>query len=96
MNRDILNDKFKKRWIGRGGSLAQYPARSPDLTICDYFLWGYLRERVYSHSIHDINELEQKIHQEIQSILIDMFQNSVDNFARHCDECINSNGGYIE
>jgi len=26
----------------------KWPHRSPDLNPCDYFLWGYLKGRVYS------------------------------------------------
>jgi len=35
--RRTLNEKFSRRWIGRGGPLS-WPARSPDLTPLDYFL----------------------------------------------------------
>ncbi|GBO08792.1 hypothetical protein AVEN_104567-1 [Araneus ventricosus] len=30
---------YGQQWIGRGGSVLS-PARSPDLTCLDYFLWG--------------------------------------------------------
>ena len=33
--------------MGRRGS-HEWPARSPDLTPCDFFLWGWLKEQVYS------------------------------------------------
>ena len=36
---------------GRAGQNDQvfyiWPPRSPDLTICDFFLWGYVKDRVY-------------------------------------------------
>ena len=28
------------------GRQIQWPARPPDLTPCDFFLWGYLKSRV--------------------------------------------------
>jgi len=38
-----LNDVLPHRWIGRGARedlmFCPWPARSPDLTPCDYFLW---------------------------------------------------------
>ena len=34
--RDRLNDKLPGRWIGRRGTI-EWPARSPDLTPCDFF-----------------------------------------------------------
>lgn len=36
--REYLNANHEP-WIGRGGIIA-WPARSPDLTPLDYFLWG--------------------------------------------------------
>ena len=43
--RDWLNKKFPGKWIGRRGSIEWAP-RSPDLTQCDFFLWGYLKQKV--------------------------------------------------
>ncbi|RZC40672.1 DDE 3 domain containing protein [Asbolus verrucosus] len=34
---------FHGRWIGP----IKWPARSPDLTSPDFFLWGYLKDKVY-------------------------------------------------
>ncbi|EFN72427.1 hypothetical protein EAG_03551, partial [Camponotus floridanus] len=39
--RNYLNEQYPHRWIGRGGPIA-WPARSPDLTSPDFFLWGYV------------------------------------------------------
>lgn len=38
--RAYLNTVFPGRWIGRRGAI-EWPARSPDMTPLDYFLWGY-------------------------------------------------------
>jgi len=27
----------------------EWPERSPDLSPCDVFLWGYLKEKVFKH-----------------------------------------------
>ena len=36
-----LDVNFENRWIGRRGPI-EWPARSPDLTVADFFLWGYV------------------------------------------------------
>ena len=39
--RDWLNEKLPNRWIGRGTDTdlnPKWPPRSPDLTLCDFFL----------------------------------------------------------
>ncbi|CAH2001904.1 unnamed protein product, partial [Acanthoscelides obtectus] len=37
---------YSERWIGRGGPVA-WPPRSPDLNPLDFFVWGFLKEKVY-------------------------------------------------
>ena len=47
---------------GLQGSLFEYPPRSPDLTPCDFFLLGYLRELVYAGSpMNSLDELQEKV-----------------------------------
>lgn len=44
--RQFLDDNFTGRWIGRRGPI-EWPARSPDLSPLDFFLWGHLKSKVY-------------------------------------------------
>lgn len=37
--RNCLNEMFPRRWIGKYGPI-NWPPRSPDLTVLDYYLWG--------------------------------------------------------
>jgi hypothetical protein len=39
--REILDRELPNRWVGRRPK--EWPARSPDLTGCGYWLWGYLK-----------------------------------------------------
>ncbi len=39
--RDWLNENFPGRWMGRGSPNMPWPARSPDLTPCDFFVGLY-------------------------------------------------------
>ena len=38
----VMNEIFDEKWIGRGVPVAWRP-RSPDLTLPDYFLWGFVK-----------------------------------------------------
>lgn len=58
--RDHLNQTHPDRWIGRGGPIS-WPPRSPDLNPLDYFLWGYLKSLVYSVSVENVQQLEQRV-----------------------------------
>jgi hypothetical protein len=41
-----LNTSFPGRWIGRAEPIA-CPPRSPDLALLDFFLWGFVEDRVF-------------------------------------------------
>ena len=44
--RQLLNDTFPEKWIGRDGPISWLPC-SPDITPLDFFLWGYVKDIVY-------------------------------------------------
>lgn len=58
--RERLNSLFGSRWIGRYGPQA-WPARSPDLTPLDFFLWGYVKDRVFDRPCMDADTMRAKI-----------------------------------
>jgi len=54
----VLREIFPQNVISRGGDVL-WPARPPDLSACDYFLWGYLRSRVFISKPRTTAELKQ-------------------------------------
>lgn len=58
--RQWLRENFGDRWIGRLGPQA-WPPRSPDLTPLDFFLWGYVKERVYNRACDSAEEMKRRI-----------------------------------
>jgi hypothetical protein len=60
----ILGSEFSEKYfLGIG-----YPPRSPDLTMCNFFLWGYLRAQVYQHRPQTFEGLTEAIAQEVAAI----------------------------
>ncbi|PSN31188.1 hypothetical protein C0J52_27106 [Blattella germanica] len=52
--RQFMNNRLPNRWIGRASRddmhLLSWPPRSPDITPCDFYLWGYVKDSVlYLH-----------------------------------------------
>jgi hypothetical protein len=43
----VLREMFPGNFISQHGDLP-WPAWSPDLSVCDYFLWGYLKAKYSS------------------------------------------------
>ncbi|GBN11466.1 hypothetical protein AVEN_275425-1 [Araneus ventricosus] len=69
--REFLDTTFPQRWISRGAVMA-WPPRSPDITPFDFYLWGYVKQHVYSERINDINHLKQRITDVIHSVTPDV------------------------
>uniref|UniRef100_A0A0N5C3F4 HTH_7 domain-containing protein n=1 Tax=Strongyloides papillosus TaxID=174720 RepID=A0A0N5C3F4_STREA len=96
IQRLLKNYKYKAyKSIGRKGAVL-WPPRNPDLTVCDYFLWGYLKQKVYSHKINNLNELKSIISEKIKKIPIDFIGRSIDNIIKRCEKCQEYNGGIFE
>lgn len=86
--RDWLDQKFPDRWIGRRGPI-EWPARSPDLTPPDFFLWGYLKNIVYKDRPSTLDELRDRIEQacaEIPTQMCDRVCKSVVDRLKRCRE----------
>jgi hypothetical protein len=60
------NSTLPDRWIETAGAADEewmkWPPRSPVLTSCDFFLWGYVKEHVFVPPLPlDIDELKMRI-----------------------------------
>jgi hypothetical protein len=75
-----------------------WPARSPDLTFPDFFLWGYLKDKVYSHPINSIQDLQQYIEYEVNEINqnSDLLKKVYESFFRRIHVCYEKNGQYLD
>ncbi|KAJ4438082.1 hypothetical protein ANN_14021 [Periplaneta americana] len=50
-------------------------SRSPDLTVCDFFLWGYLKMKVFGgNPLRTIPALKQRIQEEVAAIPVNMLR----------------------
>lgn len=95
--RDFLNNTYPDKWIGRGGPI-EWPPRSPDLTPCDFYLWGYIKSQVYSHEINSREQLWQLIEETCNGIRNDPrgLQGLKFSFLRRVRLCVRENGGHFE
>lgn len=93
--RQYLNGRFPGRWIGRRGPV-QWPARSPDLTPLDFFLWGHLKSQVYKTRVADLDDLRARIVAECRNITPEMLQHVRNNFEERLYRCMQSNGEHFE
>ena len=79
--------------ISRFGDIA-WPARSPDLTVPDFSMWGFLKDRVFQWCIMTIQELKKAIVDEVAAIDEDLRRRVYGNFQTRLQQCIGVNGGH--
>lgn len=90
----LLHGEFQKRVISKNGDL-NWPPRSPDLSAADFFLWGYLKDRVYINNPQTLRELKDNIQAEIAKITLVTLQKVLENAMKRANECLKCNGGHL-
>lgn len=93
--RNYLNETFPASWMGTRGPVA-WPARSPDLNPLDYYLWGYLKNKVYDRSCKTIEELQEKIMEAFETIEPEVIQAAIHQMDFRTSTCIEQNGAHFE
>lgn len=95
--RPYLENHFPDKWIGTKGPI-RWPPRSPDLSVLDFFLWGYLQNKVYAKRHRNPHELREAItlafhHIQRRSVIL---LNALERITKLCELCIRENGNHFE
>lgn len=94
--REWLDREFAGRWIGRYGPIP-WPPRSPDLTLMDFYLWGYLKQKVYAAPLNnDLDLLKLRLREAIDGIPIQHIQNAYKAFTKRAELCVSVGGSTFE
>ena len=88
----FLEDIFADRVIAEG----MWPARSPDLTPLDFWLWDELKEKVYADNPQTLDHLRRNITAEVNNITQDRLQSVFANLIKRAQKCVEANGFRFE
>lgn len=94
--REFLRDHFPN-WIGRRGTV-EWPPRSPDMTPCDFGLWGYVKDRVFGRNPRTLDHLKQFITEEVEALSADRgyLTRLLKHVGKRCTKVQEVGGGHIE
>lgn len=89
---------IKKTFKNRVISKDLWPPRSPDLTPLDYFLFGYLKNKIFKNLPHTMDDLKQSIVEVISNINMDksMLEKIFRNMIKRVDLCKKESGKHFE
>ena len=90
-----LREQFGRQWISRGGPI-EWPARSPDLSPLDFFLWGHIKQVVYQTSVTSVTELERRIQEACAGVTQSCLENVWRNVAKRVALCEREEGKHFE
>lgn len=95
--RDYLDGEFVTGVIGRRGAI-EWPPRSPDLTPLDFFLWGYVKDKVYARKPRTMEQLRLYIEDAFLDIEINatMRRNVINSIPGRLQDCIDVEGHTFE
>ncbi len=82
--------------MGRGSPNMQWPPRSPDLSVCDFFLWGFIKSKVYTTRPRDILELKARIVNAFGEVTSEMRQKTLLEYRERLEKVIENDGAHIE
>ncbi|KAF7272594.1 hypothetical protein GWI33_014633, partial [Rhynchophorus ferrugineus] len=85
-------------WFQQDGATVHtppWPARSPDLTAPDIFLWSFLKSKVYVNKLQTIQHLKNNIHHEIEKNQPKMLQDVMKNPLKRAESCIANRGHHL-
>ncbi|KAJ4442689.1 hypothetical protein ANN_04278 [Periplaneta americana] len=89
---ELIASFFDDRIISRN----LWPPRSPDLITPNFFLWGYLKDRVYATRPQTLDDMKHNITQEIQAIDNRVLQRVASNMERRVELCLMQDEGHFQ
>ncbi|GBO35361.1 hypothetical protein AVEN_41616-1 [Araneus ventricosus] len=88
-------DTFQQPVIGYGGCL-EWPPRSPDMNPLNFFLWGYIKQRVYATPPPILIELRNRITDACACVSPAMLYNVQREVQSRVQMCIVAEGYHFE
>ena len=90
-----LRGQFPGRLMSKRGDFP-WPPRSPDLAICDFFLWGYLKHQIWNVPIENqprnLRELQDAIRRECGNVDRDMIERAYEGMVSRARRCLQARG----
>jgi len=74
----------------------EWPRRSPDLSILDFFLWGFTKDDVYKTRPLNVDDLKQRIREACRRVTPEMLQDVRAAFMELIQLCAEHDGGHVE
>ena len=65
------------------------------ISACDFFLWGYLKSKVYVRKPRTVDDLKVCVREEIATVPQEMLVNVMQNFEERLRTCVRQEGRHL-
>ena len=94
---ELLDSEFPGKWIARRGAI-EWPPRSLDLTPMHFFLWRFVKDKVFARKSRGVEDMIQFIIKACQEIDDDkdLCLGVCMNASSRLQQCVNVDGKQFE
>lgn len=92
----FLDDTFQDQWVANNGPF-KWPPQSPDMTPMDFFLWGYVKNKVYFHPLTTKLDCQERIRDTFNNLPPEFLQRATTSQVLiRINKCLEVNGRNFE
>ena len=88
---NLVRNKLK----GFGWETFQNPPYIPDLSPCDFHIFGDLKKDICGHQFHSNEEVQEWVRLWIHQRPTPFYKTGIDHLLSQWDKCINTSGNYF-
>ncbi|GBM13533.1 hypothetical protein AVEN_24561-1 [Araneus ventricosus] len=74
---------------------AAWPPVSPDITPCDFWLWGFLKDNIYPKRPAPLPDLKDSIRRHVLDTPSDSLRSAVEKMVLRLEHIVEDEGGHI-
>ena len=93
-----LSGQFPGKLISKRGD-HNWPARSPDLAICDFYLWGVLKQFIWERPLdqqpQNLRALKDAIRDAVDHLDPEVIRKAFEGMVHRAQKCLDKNGNEI-
>lgn len=93
---EFLEREFDGNWIANNAPI-NWPPRSPDLTPMDYYLWGAVKDKVYSTTPTTLENMKDRVRNALNSLTAEVLRKATcTNLMKRIELCLEKQGEQFE
>lgn len=93
---NLLQSLFAEQWIANNGPYL-WPPRSPDLSVLDFFIWGIIKNEIYSTAVSSKEDCILRVRESFRKLDPASIRRAThEGLIRRCEKCLAAMGRQFE